>query len=180
MPKKIVISGGPSSGKTTLINSLQKMGYSCLPEISRQITLEAQQQGIEQLFLEDPLLFSKKLLEGRLAQYNDAINHKPPFLFFDRGLPDITAYMNYFNTSYPSLFTNACNDNRYDAVFILPPWESIYIQDNERYETFEEAVKIHDYLVEAYKSYNYKVNEVPVGTIQERILYILTRVNQLF
>ncbi len=180
MPKKIVITGGPGSGKTTLINTLQKQGFSCLPEISRQITLEAQQQGIEQLFLEDPILFSKKLLEGRLAQYNDAKNHLPPFLFFDRGLPDVTAYMNFFNTSYPQYFSKTCKENKYDAVFILPPWKEIYKQDNERYETYEEAVKIHDYLLKEYNKYNYEVFDVAPGTVEKRIHYIITKLNELF
>ena len=35
---------------------------SCMEEISRQVTLEAQEKGIEQLFLEDPLMFSEQLL----------------------------------------------------------------------------------------------------------------------
>jgi predicted ATPase len=180
MPKKIVITGGPGSGKTTLINRFKEMGFSCLPEISRQITAEAQKKGIEQLFLKDPLLFSKKLLEGRLSQYKDAKNHTPPFLFYDRGLPDVTAYMNYFNTRYPSFFTTTCEQNRYDAVFILPPWKAIYKQDKERYETYEEAVKIHDFLLDEYSKFNYKVFDVAPGTVEERIAYIQNKLEQIF
>ena len=66
MQKKIVITGGPGTGKTTLINALITSGYNCLPEISRQVTLQAQKDGIEQLFLEKPLLFSELLLSGRI------------------------------------------------------------------------------------------------------------------
>jgi predicted ATPase len=55
--QKIALIGGPGTGKTTLINALKTKGYNCMEEISRQITLEAQEKGIEQLFLEDPLLF---------------------------------------------------------------------------------------------------------------------------
>ena len=65
----VVITGGPGTGKTTIIDALIEQGYSCFPEISRQITLEAKKQGIEQLFLEKPLLFSELLLEGRKKQY---------------------------------------------------------------------------------------------------------------
>ena len=45
------------------------MEFTCMPEISRTITKEAQMSGIDQLFLKDPLLFSELLLEGRIAQY---------------------------------------------------------------------------------------------------------------
>ena len=68
----IVITGGPGTGKTTIIDALIEQGYACFPEISRQITLEAKKQGIEQLFLEKPLLFSELLLEGRKKQHLQA------------------------------------------------------------------------------------------------------------
>ena len=45
--KRIVITGGPGTGKTTIINSLIESGYSCMEEVSRQITLEAQKNGVE-------------------------------------------------------------------------------------------------------------------------------------
>jgi predicted ATPase len=63
--RRIVITGGPGTGKTSLITALESKGYTCLPEISRQVTLEAREKGIDQLFLKDPMLFSYKLLEGR-------------------------------------------------------------------------------------------------------------------
>lgn len=83
--RKIVITGGPSTGKTSVIDSLTELGYVCFPEISRQVTLEARKLGIEQLFLEDPILFSEKLLEGRIKQYIEAEKHSNHLVFLDRG-----------------------------------------------------------------------------------------------
>jgi hypothetical protein len=53
--------------KSTIIDGLIAKGFLLLPEISRD-NLEAKKQGIEQLFLEKPLLFSELLLEGRKKQ----------------------------------------------------------------------------------------------------------------
>ncbi|MEO6346815.1 MAG: AAA family ATPase, partial [Aquaticitalea sp.] len=67
--KKIVITGGPGTGKSSIINELKARGHVCFDEISRQVTLEAREKGIEQLFLTEPLLFSELLLKGRLKQF---------------------------------------------------------------------------------------------------------------
>lgn len=171
--KRIVITGGPGSGKTALINFLEQEGHFVIHEISRDVIREAQEQGIDQLFLEQPLLFSEKLLEGRLKQFHQGESCTSPTLFYDRGMPDVTAYMDFAEVSYPESFSNTCSAYKYDAIFVLPPWEDIYQQDNERYESFEQAEKIFQFLKKGYEDYGYHVHEVPVGTIKDRVQYIL-------
>lgn len=174
--KRIVISGGPATGKTTLINHLLSKGYSCEGEISRQIILEAQAQGIDQLFLTDPLLFSQKLLEGRFLQYKNAATSTAALLFYDRGMPDVTAYMDYIGSRYPHEFANTILHNRYDLIFLLPPWKEIHVTDNERYESFEQAVRIYKYLKKGYLQFGYQVIEVPFGTVEERTTFLLNTI----
>ena len=171
----IVITGGPGTGKTTIINQMVEMGHLCYPEISRQITLEAREQGIEQLFLEKPLLFSELLLEGRKKQYFSAQEETHERVFLDRGIPDILAYMHYIGDAYPAFFDQACKEHTYSKVFILPPWEAIYQSDEARYENFEQAQQIYNHLQETYRSYGYDLVEVPVGTVESRIEFILNQ-----
>ena len=177
--KRIVITGGPGTGKTSIINELKKRGFHCMEEISRQITLEAQKNGISQLFLEDPILFSERLLEGRMMQYNEVNTFQSSFVFMDRGIPDVIAYMDYSKTPYPEKFVTACQDHTYDHVFILAPWQEIYISDNERYETFDQALVIHQYLLETYQTYDYHLHDVPFGSIEKRTDFILDIVQDL-
>lgn len=174
--RKIVITGGPSTGKTTLINYLEQAGELCLHEISRSITLEAKKQGIDQLFLEDPTLFSRKLLEGRIQQFFEAEQKKKERIFLDRGIPDIIGYMEYANQSSPSEFIEASRKYRYNEIFILPPWEEIHETDNERYESFEQATKIYENLLETYTQFGYQCIRVPFGTVKERGNFILEQV----
>lgn len=173
----IVIIGGPGTGKTTIINELIANGYCCYPEISRQVTLEAQKQGIEQLFLKNPLLFSELLLEGRKKQFESACNEPHEMVFLDRGIPDVLAYMHYIGDSYPSFFDAACKDYIYSKIFILPPWEEIYISDQERYENFEQAKLIYNHLTETYQNYGYELIEVPKDSVDKRILFILDKIS---
>ena len=178
--KRIVIIGGPGSGKTTLINHLQEMGHPCMHEISREITSEAQKEGVEQLFLEQPLRFSQKLLEGRLTQFHAAETlNTNEYLFYDRGMPDVTAYMDYVGTSYPKNFDSICENHRYDAIFMLPPWEEIYETDNERYESFEQAQIIHEFLLKGYEKHGYQITFVPMVSVANRIQFILEKLKEL-
>jgi predicted ATPase len=171
----VVIIGGPGTGKTTIIEGLLAKGFCCYPEISREVTLEAKNQGIEQLFLENPLLFSELLLEGRKKQFHNAQKEPHNIVFLDRGIPDVLAYMHYIGDSYPAFFDQACRDHIYTKIFLLPPWEDIYISDNERYENFEQAKLIYNHLTETYQKYGYDLIEVPKGTVEERISFILNQ-----
>lgn len=171
--KKIVITGGPGTGKSSLINELKNRGHCCFDEISRQVTLDARKNGVEQLFLTEPLLFSELLFKGRLHQYNEACTAVENHVFLDRGLPDVLAYMDYVKTDYPDWFNNTCKASVYDHIFVLAPWQDIYKSDNERYENFEQAIAIHDFLLLSYKRFGYKLIDVPFGSIKTRTDFIL-------
>ena len=171
-PKKIVITGGPGTGKTSIINSLEEDGQTCLHEISRSVTLEARAQGIEQLFVTNPLLFSQKLLEGRIKQYKEAASTRSDTIFLDRGIPDVIAYMDCFKENYGPHFSEACTLHKYDTIFLLPPWEEIYASDNERFEDYNQAVRIHTALKNTYSSLGYNIVTVPKDTVKKRVDFI--------
>ena len=173
MQQKIVLIGGPGTGKSSILREFIKRGYECMPEISREVTLKAQKEGIDQLFLEQPLLFSQMLLEGREQQYLNAENSNNEIIFFDRGIPDVHAYMNYLGNEYPPIYKEKSDKYIYTKVFMCAPWKKIYRSDNERYETFEQAVKIDTFLKEAYEEIGYEIIDVPFGTVKERCDFII-------
>ncbi len=175
--KKIVITGGPGTGKSSIINELKKRGYICFEEISRQVTLDARKNGVDQLFLTQPLLFSELLLEGRKKQYLETANYPKSTVFLDRGLPDVLAYMDYFNSEYPESFVETCRNHPYDVVFILAPWQEIFTSDSVRYETFEQAELIHNHLLNTYQKFNYNLLDVPFESIKKRADFILDVLN---
>ncbi len=65
------------------------------------------------------------LLEGREEQFIEADKSKEEIIFFDRGIPDVHAYMNYFKTEYPSIFLEKSKNYKYNLIFHFSPWEEI-------------------------------------------------------
>lgn len=175
---RIVITGGPSTGKSTLISGLFIEGVFCFPEISRQVTLQARENGIAHLFKTDPLAFSQKLLEARLDQFKKAEAQARPLIFYDRGLPDVNAYLHFANAPVPEYFEQTARLYRYQMVFLLPVWEEIYQTDNERYENLDEALKIESALAHCYQQLGYSIIWLPKTTVSERIKIIKDEVQK--
>ena len=81
--------------------------------------------------------------------------------------------MNYFNTIYPDYFIEKSNTYKYTKIFHFSPWKEIHITDNERYESFEESVKIDAFLITAYSELGYELINVPFGSVAERTNFIV-------
>lgn len=179
MPYKIVLTGAPGTGKTTVLNLIKAQKYCCFDEISRKIIQQAQLEGTLNIFETQPLLFSEQLLKHRLAQFQLTESKDTTFCFLDRGLPDITAYLNYANQTYQAELFSAIDEYIYDIVFVFPPWEQIYTKDQERMETFEQAVEIHKHILKAYQKKHRLIIEVPFDTPENRCKFIQEQINRL-
>ena len=173
MHQKVVISGGPGTGKSTVISFLEELEYKCMPELSRTVTREAQKRGVDQLFLEDPLVFSELLLNGRINQYRMAEEMHDELVFFDRGIPDVMGYLDYLGVSYPEIYRLKSAELRYSKVFMMPPWEKIYRTDNERYESYQQSMKIYEDLKSTYVRLGYEIEIIPLASVENRVEFIL-------
>jgi predicted ATPase len=129
-------------------------------------------------FVKDSNSFNTQLLHGRLDQYTKALQLNKEVLFYDRGMPDVIAYMDYFEQSYADNFTVTCKQHKYNQIFILPPWEAIYVQDNERFESYAQAQDIHHHLEKTYTSFGYEIVMVPFGTVADRMDFILNNIQK--
>tara|TARA_X000000950_G_scaffold262480_1_gene333802 strand:+ start:3371 stop:3913 length:543 start_codon:yes stop_codon:yes gene_type:complete len=169
---KIVISGGPGAGKTTIINSLKNLGYFCYDEISRDLIKKSKKDSKQNLFIENPLRFSKILWEKREEQYkNSIIQKKYDKVFFDRSLIDIISYLEFIGQRNFNFEKKIINFN-YDLVFLIKPIKKFYRKDFARYEDFNESLKIHSILKKNYKKH-FKTIKVPYKKLSKRLNFII-------
>lgn len=172
---RYIITGGPGSGKSTLIETLQREGYACSAEVSRRMIIQEVAQGSNCLPWADILCFSAKVIEEMIVAWHSAIIY--PKIFFDRGMPDVIAYIKVAGLEVPAPLSVALNSYPYNKqVFILPPWEAIFVNDTERWQSFEEASQIYEAIRETYSANGYQLIEVPKVSAVDRMAFILSNI----
>ncbi|EKT56207.1 AAA family ATPase [Providencia sneebia] len=176
--KNIVITGGPGSGKSTLINILSSKGYMCFPEAGRAIIQDQVLIDGNALPWVDRKAFAELMLCWDMRSWNIA-GDLGGIHFFDRGIPDIVGYLNLCCLPIPAHLEAAIWQFRYhNTVFIAPPWPEIYKQDNERKQTFEEAIQTYQTMVTCYQNYGYELIELPCVAIEERANFVINKLQQ--
>jgi len=169
----IIITGGPGMGKTSVIEQFSEMGYHSVEETGRNIIQkELKTDGIRLPWL-DKKGFAMAMFHQSLKDFQN-LSEKSGLTFFDRGIPDVIAYLQLCNISIPETMWQAAKEKRYyPKVFITPPWKSIYVNDAERKQTFEEAVATYHIMKEIYSFLGYKLVELPKTTVLRRAKFIL-------
>lgn len=163
----ILITGGPGSGKTTFINALKSKGYTVYQEVARRVIKEQMDLGTDAVPWDNILAFSEKAKDVMLEEFpkTTAGVH-----LFDRGAPDLIGYLNLAKISVPKSIVDACNKLSYSKkAFIFPPWEEIYGKDNERKESFEEAVKVYESLKSTYHELGFELYEMKKESVEKRV-----------
>jgi len=170
-----IITGGPGSGKSSIIDALRQRGFSSAPEAGRAIIQHQVSIGGHALPWADRLLFAELMLCWDMRSYHLADEQDRP-MFFDRGIPDVLGYLRLSNIPVPQHIENAAALFRYNrTVFIAPPWKEIFQQDRERKQDFEEAQRTYDAMVSVYNALSYDLIELPRGGVEERCQFILAR-----
>ncbi len=171
----IVLTGGPGSGKTTLIEALAKRGHAVRPEAGRAVIRDQQAIGGEGLPWKNRALFAELMLAADLRGYDEA-RGLGELAFFDRGLPDIVGYLTLCGLPVPRHAEVAAERFRYrKTVFIAPPWRAIFGQDAERRQDFAEAERTYEAMARTYPRYGYELVELPQGSVETRVDFILGR-----
>ena len=174
---RYIISGGPGAGKTTLLQALHQKGYTISEEASRRIIIEEVSKNSNSLPWVNLPCFAHKVLARMIEHYERTLTQSGT-MFFDRGIPDIISYLKVAAAPVDEAYAYAVQRYPYSPlVFLAPPWQEIYINDSERWQTFEEAVALFHAIKETYHSLNYTTLELPKASVEERVSFVLAHIN---
>ncbi|KTD79443.1 AAA family ATPase [Legionella waltersii] len=168
-----ILTGGPGTGKTSVLTSLSQKGYLTVPEVARDIIKEQHSMGGDALHTGDRDAFLELMLRHSLSDYK-MMQTQQDVVFFDRGMPDLAAYAKAFCHKEHQQVNQAVIQYRYNQkVFMFPPWKTIYTNDSERRQDFAESVDTYNALKEAYQQWGYTLIDVPFLDVEDRVSFIL-------
>lgn len=164
-------------GKTAVIAALREQGYVTVPETGRDIIRQQVAEGGQALPWADREAFARLMFEQSLRDYLTQPGGNGP-VFFDRGIADTIGYLELCGLPVPAEMQQAAALYRFNkTVFLTPPWLSIYEQDKERKQSFEEAVLTYESMIKVYSRLEYRLVELPQTTVQERAAFMLDTIS---
>ncbi|MDH6423199.1 ATP-binding protein [Aurantimicrobium minutum] len=171
-PPWYVITGGPSSGKTTTVELLRGKGFEIAHEHASEIIAEEIVKGRTlQEVRADGEWFQKEILR-RQQEHEDSLDPAQT-VFLDRGIPDGLGYERFLKLTPNPELTAAAKATSYRRVFILDPLPVKL--DWNRLEDEQTQHAIHDSIEAVYLELDNDVVEVPVLSPEERVEFILNR-----
>jgi len=110
--RPFVVTGGPGSGKTTLIDALAQAGCARSIEAGRGVIQDQMAVGGPALAWRDPKAFAELMLCWEMRSYHLAQEQAGP-IFFDRGVPDVIGYLRMLGLPVPQHMEEAAAIFRY-------------------------------------------------------------------
>ncbi|MBS1166292.1 MAG: ATPase [Proteobacteria bacterium] len=171
-----VVTGGPGTGKSTLIEELARRGTRSMPEAGRAIIRDQVAIRGPALPWGDRALYAELMLGWELRSYHEAEAMTGPVIM-DRGIPDIVGYLRLIGLAVPAHIEAAARRFCYNGtVFLAPYWDAIFTQDTERKQDRREAEATGRVMAETYAGLGYEVVELPRVSVEARADFVRERV----
>jgi predicted ATPase len=166
--ERYVLTGGPGSGKTSLLLALELLGECVTREGAEDYIRFQQARGIREPWREPD--FQGQIL--RLChQREQCVSEDVRRVFHDRGLVDGLAYQAPHTRLYREILHAALN-TRYSGVFLIELPKEVERTEVRR-EDSKEALKLEQKLVSLYTELGYKVRRIGRGSVEERVKELL-------
>jgi predicted ATPase len=180
-PPFYIVTGGPGSGKTTVLAELARRGYICVPEDARAIIQEqiaGGGSGGSAVPWADAPRFANPLMQRSIrtyTTYHEQVGQYPQTpVYFDRGVGDAFTCADLIGHTLPANLCEQAIRCRYrDPAFLAQWWPEIYMTDEERRQTREQAEGTEHAIVRTYSEFGYRIVKLPQASPAERADFIL-------
>lgn len=154
-----------------MLAELSRRGYDTVAEPGRRIVADEMRACGTALPWVDLAAFAERAIE--LAALDRALpSTSASWTFFDRGLVDAAVAMQRA-TGRPATEILNSFEPYHQRVFLTPPWPEIYVSDEERRHSFDEAEAEYDRLVTTYAELGYDTVLLPRVSVPKRATYLL-------
>lgn len=196
MVKRVVLTGGPGTGKTTVINKIrevyEKQGVTVI--VIDETATYLIEKGIKPFGDNaiDMVDFQELVMKMQLAKeavFDRAIEmqkNENVLIVYDRGTIDNTAYVNedefkevLARLNHVKTFAELMN--KYDLVLVLGGSKDFYTTENNvaRSESADEALKLGETTLKCWLGHKNVRIVMPKSTIDEKINEVLNIINEL-
>jgi len=170
--KRLVITGGPGAGKSSLVDALAAQGWRVFAEAGRATMLLQEAVDGPAHPSRDPAAYAEAMLLWDMRSFQESLA-ATTHCIFDRGIPDTIGYLRLIGRPVPQHMLRAAKRMPYDdPVVVAPPWRAIYRNDAERSQDFAEAEATHAAVTAAWRELGYRLVDLPLADIAERCKFI--------
>ena len=167
-----VVTGAPSSGKTTLVRELEKLGYRVVHEVARgYIEKQIAQGRTLNEMRADAKSFENAILNAKIAI--EAELPEDEVIILDRAIPDSIPYFQTAGLDTKEAIKRSPR-NRYKRVLLLDrlPFQV----DDARTEDGLVAAELDQGLEQSYRALGYNVIRVPAMPLLERVMFVVREI----
>ena len=166
--KKYVITGAPGTGKTTLLQELEKQ-YACMHEISRKIIIAEQAINGDGIPWKNVSKFTELVYKSSITE----LESNPKALLTDRSILDLIAYLEVAGKPIPTFLDNFPYHSKYEKiVFFAPAWQNIFHQDKQRLQDFSYCQELEKALEQAYLKRAFEIMKLPRESVANRVSFV--------
>lgn len=179
MLKPHVLTGGPHSGKTSVIECLKRRGYRTLAESAVLVIEELNQKlGVEgqRAWRTANRAAFQEMIALRQAELEDSIKGARGVWFLDRSLVDVRAFSHLHGHPAPGVLDRLLVDKRYAVPVFLLDLVTPFSSRADTGRTSDEATarRAEQFVERAYAELDYELVRIPLLPIEDRTDLILS------
>lgn len=171
----VTITGGPGSGKTTLVEALAAREHATCTEAAFDVITALSaligELGVREWRLQHPSAFQDLISRAQFEAEAAALARPAPLVVLDRCLIDGVGYASHYGVVVPEWLGDVSLRERYALVFMLDPLPNLPPRPEpwRIANTLEKSLAVQHSLEHAYSSFGYVPIPVPSSDLDDRV-----------